>query len=362
MENPLHFFKRKVFPSYLGVDIGTTSIKVVEVKNGNERPELVNYGILESSGYLARENQALQTSSLKIFESEIVDLLKTVVRGMETSATDVVASLPLFSAFISVLDFPKMEAKEIERAIVYQAKQYVPLPLSEVALDWLKVAEFEDEKGFYHQKILLISVPQEQIKKYQEMFKSVGLSLRALEIESFGLVRVLGSDPTPTMVIDIGSRSTNVVFLEKGSLVWATQSDYGGASLTQALASSLNINPLRAEELKKERGILGTGPSYELSSIMMPFMDAILNEVKKAQFLYVQQFPSARKIERVVLAGGGANLLGIEAYIERQLGVPATKIAPLSRFAYPLSMEPLVGELNAVLAISLGLGMKEFLS
>ena len=91
-------------------------------------------------------------------------------------------------------------------------------------------------------------------------------------------------------------------------------------------------------------------------------MDVIVNEVKKAQFLYAQQFPSMRKIERIVLAGGGANLLGIEAYIERQLGIPAAKITPFSRFAYPLPMEPLVGELNAVLAISLGLGMKEFLS
>ena len=93
-----------------------------------------------------------------------------------------------------------METSEIERAIVYQAKQYVPLPLSEVALDWLKVAEFEDEKGFFHQKILLISVPQEQIKKYQAMFRAVGLTLRALEIESFGLARILGGDPTPTMI------------------------------------------------------------------------------------------------------------------------------------------------------------------
>ena len=73
MENPFNFLKRSVFPAYLGVDIGTTSIKVAEVKSGHDRPELVNYGILESSGYLARENQALQTSSLKIFESEIVN-------------------------------------------------------------------------------------------------------------------------------------------------------------------------------------------------------------------------------------------------------------------------------------------------
>ncbi len=361
MRNPLNLFKASVFPSYLGVDIGTTSIKVAEIKNGDERPEVVNYGILESSGYLARENQALQTSSLKIFETEIVELLKTIVREMDTSTKDIIASLPLFSAFISVLDFPKMEPKEIERAIVYQAKQYVPLPLSEVALDWLKVAEFDDEKGFFHQKILLISVPQEQIKKYQAMFLSAGLSLRALEIESLSLARILGSDPTPTMIIDIGSRSTNMVFLEKGSLVWATQSDYGGSSLTQALASSLNINPIRAEELKKERGILGTGPSHELSTIMLPFLDVILNEVRRAQFLYGQQFPSTRKPERIVLAGGGANLLGIIPYVEHSFGLPTVRIAPFSRFAYPPSMEPLVPELDAMLAIGLGLGIKEFL-
>lgn len=361
MENPFNFFKRKVFPSYLGVDIGTTSIKVAEVRNGSERPELVNYGVLESSGYLARENQALQTSSLKIFESEIVELLTTVVREMGTRTKDVVASLPLFSAFIAVLDFPKMEPQEIERAIVYQAKQYVPLPLTEVALDWLKVAEYEDEKGFFHQKVLLISVPQEQIKKYQAMFLAAGLTLRALEIESLSLTRIMGSDPTPTMIVDIGSRSTSIVFSEKGSLIWATQSDYGGASLTQTLASSLNINPLRAEELKKERGILGTGPSYELSTIMLPFLDVILNEVRKAQFLYNEQFPSARKIERIVLAGGGANLLGIEPYVERAFSIPTVRITPFSRFSYPPAMEPLIPELNAVMPIALGLGIKEFL-
>ncbi len=361
MQNPFGFLKRTVFPSYLGVDIGTTSIKVAEVRNGDERPEIVNYGVLESSGYLARENQALQTSSLKIFESEIVDLLKTVIREMGTEAKDVVASLPIFSAFIAVLDFPRMEVKEIEHAIIYQAKQYVPLPLSEVALDWLKVAEFEDDKGFYHQKILLISVPQAQIKKYQSMFSAAGLTLRALEIESLSLTRVMGGDPTPTMIIDMGSRSTNIVFLEKGSLVWASQSDYGGASLTQALASSLSINPLRAEELKKERGILGTGPSYELSTIMIPFLDVILNDVKKAQFLYSEQFPPLKKPERIVLSGGGANLLGIEPYVERAFGIPTVRIAPISRFAYPLEMEPLVNELNPVLAIALGLGIKEFL-
>lgn len=347
--------------SILGVDIGTTSIKVVELRGGKTKPQVVNYGFLESSGYLSRANQALQTSSLKIFEADMVGLLKTVIKEMGTNSRTAIASLPPFSVFMTVLDFPQMEPKEVEQAMIYQAKQYVPLPLSEVALDWLKVAEYQDDRGFVHQKILLISVPKEQIEKYQRMFKAAGLALRALEIESLSVARVFGADPTPTIVIDIGSRSTNVVFLERGQLMWSAQTDFASASLTQSLATSLGINPLRAEELKKERGIIGTGPNYELSTIMMPFLDAIISEVKKVQFTYAQQFPSAAKTERVVLSGGGANLLGIEKYFEREFGMPIVKAAPFLRFEYAPEISPLVAELSPIMTVALGLGMKEFI-
>ncbi len=347
--------------TYLGVDIGTTSIKVVEVKPGKKRPLVTNYGLLESSGYLARANQALQTSSLKIFEADVTELLKTIMRQMGTRAKNAVASLPPFSVFTTVLDFPQMDPKEVEKAMIYQAKQYVPLPLNEVALDWLKVAEYQDEKGFIHQKVLLISVPQEQIKKYQRMFQTAGLALRALEIESVSIARIFGNDPTPTVVVDIGSRSTNIVFLEKGQLIWSAQSDFASSSLTQALASSLSINPLRAEELKKERGIVGTGPNYELSTIMLPFLDAIINEVKKAQFTYSQQFLSAAKSERIILSGGGANLLGIEKYFEREFGMPIVRAAPFAQFEYAPELGPLVAELNPVMSVALALGMKELI-
>lgn len=346
--------------SYLGVDIGTTSIKIVEVRKGRAHPLVVNYGLLESSGYLSRANQALQTSGLKIFEADVMELLKTVVREMGTGAKNATASLPPFSAFTTVVDFPQMQPREVEKAMAYQAKQYVPMPLSEVALDWMKVAEYQDEKGFTHQKILLISVPKEQIEKYRRMFKGAGLTLRALEIESITLARIFGSDPTPTLVVDIGSRSTDIVFLDRGAMTWSAQSDFAAASLTQALATSLGINPLRAEELKKERGIVGVGSNYELSTIMLPFLDAIIGDVKKAQFAYAQQFPTARKTERLMIAGGGANLLGIEKYFEREFAMPIVKAAPFSQFEYAPELAPVVAELNPVMSVALGLGLKEF--
>lgn len=359
MANPLNFFKEKFSSSHLAVDIGTTSIKIAEVKSDGKKPEIVNYGVLESSGYLARANQALQTSNLKIFETDVIELLKTLVHEMGVGTREAFASLPLFSAFTTILDFPRMDPKEIEKALVYQAKQYVPLPIEEVALDWLSVGQYQDDKGFDHQKVLLISVPREQIRRYQRMFQAAGLTLRALEIESLSITRLFANDPTPTIIVDIGSRSTNIVFMESGALTWSSQTDFASFSLTQALASSLQINPIRAESLKKEKGILGIGPNYELSTIMLPFLDAIINEVKKAQFVYGEQLASAKKAERIVLSGGGANLLGIEKYFEHEFGIPVVKAAPFLQFSYPENIASFVPELGPVMGVALGLGMKE---
>jgi Tfp pilus assembly PilM family ATPase len=94
---------------------------------------------------------------------------------------------------------------------------------------------------------------------------------------------------------------------------------------------------------------------------MLPFLDAIINEVKKAQYVYAQQFPAAQKAERVVLAGGGANLLGIEKYFEKEFGVPAVKSSPFLKFEYSPAIEPFLSELNPVMSVALGLGMKEFI-
>lgn len=357
--NLFNFLKPAQSGSSLGVDIGTTSIKIVEVEKGKSAPRLVNYGILETQSALLRANTALQTSTLKLFDKDTVDFLKTIVAQVKPKTINVVASLPLFSAFTTVLTLPEMKEEELAQAVTYQARQYIPLPIEEVALDWSKVGVIEDDKGQRQFQILLISVPQEQIKKYQKIFLDAGLSLKALEVESLSLMRaVIGNDPTPTFVVDIGSLSTDIMVVDQGQLKYSGQTDFSGSSLTQALATSLNINPIRAEELKKERGIMGTGPNYELSTIMLPFLDAIISEVRRAEFTYKNQFPFAKPIERMILTGGGANLLGIEKYFKDQFNMPVVRATPLSKLEYPPILEPLAQELNTHLAVALGLGLK----
>jgi type IV pilus assembly protein PilM len=354
-----NFLSKPQDGSVLGLDIGTTSIKMVEIGKKGQTPELVNYGILETKGSVSRTNTALQTSGLKLFEKEAGEFLKALIDRMQPRTRNAIASLPLFSAFTTVLSLPAMGQTDLQKAVAFQARQVIPSPLAEVALDWSKVGEYKDAKGFTYFQVLLISVPNTEIRKYQGICAAAGLNLQSLEVESISLTRMLvGSDPTPTFIVDIGNRSTGIIVATEGSIKFTAQTDFSGSSLTQALASSLNINSLRAEELKKERGVLGTGPNYELSTIMLPFLDAIISEVKRTDFTYHSQFTGAPKIERAILTGGGANLLGIQKYFEAQLGIPVVKAAPLLKFRYPALLEPLVPELNPSLANSLGLTLR----
>jgi len=235
----LDSFKGVISGSVLGVDVGTTGIKIVELSRGKQQVRLSNYGLVESTAHLLRANKVLQTSTLKIYEDAAAEMLKELVGRMKPSTRDVVASIPPFTSFITTVDLPKMEEKDLAAAMQYQVKQYVPLPMEEVAIDWLRVAAYEDEKGYYHQQVLLVVVPQEQIRRFQSLFKLAGLNLKALEVESFGLLRsLIAGDATPTMILDIGSRASSITLTDQGQIRYVAQTDYAGSSLTQAVASS----------------------------------------------------------------------------------------------------------------------------
>ncbi len=354
------FFNKFFTSSYLGVDIGTTSIKIAEVGLSANRYRLKNYGLLESYGHLERLNDAIQTSSLKLFERETTELLKILLKKIKPHSNKVIASVPAFSSFVTLLDLPEMSTGETDKAMPYQARQFVPIPISEVAVDWIKVGEITKENGEKIQQILLIAVPQDHILKYQSIFKSAGLDLAFLEIEGLALTRVLiASDPTPTLILDIGSRSTNILIADKGNLKMAAQTDFAGGTLTQTISSSLNIDVRRAEDLKKQKGLLGTGGEKELSTLMLPYLDAIIQEAGRTRTKYESSY--GVKLERVILSGGTALLPGIVDYVGGQLGLPTVKANPFSRIEYPENLALVVNELGPMLGVALGLGVRGLL-
>ena len=358
------FLKSAFGESYLGCDIGTTSIKVVELARGSVKPILKNYALLESFGHLERVNDAIQTSSLKIVDTAIAELLREILTKAKFRTKDVIASVPAFAAFITILDLPDMSQEDTAKTISFQIRQHIPLPLSEVTIDWIRVGTFEDEKGFTKQQIVLVSVPNDYIRKYQAIFSSAGLRLKALEVESLSLVRALAEyTSSPTLILDIGSHSTNIVIVHNGFLRSSLQTDFGGSSLTQAIAKGLGIGMRRAEDLKRQKGLLARGGEYELSTLTLPFLDVILHEAKRVQAQYEK--PDAmgtlqNKLAHVLLVGGGATLLGIEQYVTEAMGVPATIGNTLASIEYSPKLALVQQELGPKFAVAIGLGLKGF--
>lgn len=350
---------RKFLPnkSYLGVDIGTTSVKVVELTQHNSRPALTTYGLLESYGHLERLNNAIQTSGFQMIEQETANLLKMAVKHANVSTKLAIASLPSFSAFTSLLEMPMMSGEDTTQAMTFQVKQYVPLPITQVTIDWLKVGERQDEQGNKKQQVLLISVPNDIIKKYQSIFKMAGLELAALEVEGLSSARSLTASVNElSLIIDIGSRSTAIAIAQNGLLKFIGQTDFAGGSLTQTIASGLNIRVRRAEDLKKLRGLIGTGGEYELSTLMLPILDVIINEAKRVKDNFERSYGDT--VKRVILSGGGANLAGIEKYVSGEMGLPTTKANPFSLVTYPQEIESLVKDLGPEFSVAIGLAIR----
>ncbi len=358
MNNPFVSLSKK--NSYLGIDIGTASIKLVELALVNGRVQLKNYGSLEVKGHLDKINEAIQTSSLEAIDHETVELLVTLINAVRPETKEVIASLPAFSAFTSLVELPDMPDQETSQAMEYQAASLVPIPIQNVHLDWSRVGRGQDAQGVKQQRVLLIAVPKLQINKYQNIFRQAGLNLKALELETVALARVLTQkDASLTLIVDIGARSTTISIAQNGFLLHSAQADFAGSSLTQAVSTGLSINVQRAEELKKQKGLMGKGGEYEVSTLMLPYLDVILNEAKRVKDSYEKTH--SVELARVIIAGGGANLLGIETRASEALQIPVVKAEPFEgTVVYPQAIAPILKQLGAPFAVALGLGMRNF--
>ncbi len=347
-------------PSVLGIDIGTVSMKLVELSRKADIITLENYGILETREYLNRGNASIQTSSLKISQREAIPILKKLIDEVKPKTRQVIASIPSFSTFFVTIEMPAMAPAEVGKAIQFQARQYIPIPISEVSIEWTKMSEFQNERGQPTHRYFLTATPNALVKTYTEIFKGAGLRLISLEVETAALVRSLMGNNNPiTMIMDIGGQSTEFIVVEQGTIKRVTQSDYAGSTLTQALSHTLDISSKRAEELKRRKGLLGSGGEYELSTSLLSFLDVIIQECERAKREYERV--SGKTVEELMIVGGGSNLKGLEKYVKEQMQIRIHAPDALWRFKRPIGLEPILPELNRELATATGLALRKFL-
>lgn len=344
--------------SYLGIDLGTASIKMVELTQEKDVIKLTNYAEIISPKLEQRSFAPLEMSSMQVLSEEIAALIKKTLKEAQIRTKIASMSVPIFSSFITTMELPFMTKEEVAQAVTFQARQYIPVPISEVVLDWTLLKEIVEGGPPQKIPVLLVAVPQEVIHKYTDISVLSGFQLKALEVETFSLVRALiRNDKSTICLVDFGARSTNIAIIDDGAVRICRNIETSGGEMTKVLAGSLNIDFKRAEELKQERGIKKGGGEEEISRIVLPLIDIIFSEIDKVASIYFQK--SGKKVIKFILTGGTAALPGLVEYFVEKFGREIRIGDPFKDIEYPPILAPILREIGPSFAVAVGLAMRE---
>ena len=274
----MFLFKKKP-KSYFGVDIGASAIKLVELEKEEGRHKLKNYAIFSLKEYLKEGWYQTPSESQKLPNKELAEIVKETMKEAKVISKAAYFSLPVYSSFSTLIDFPTMSEKEIETAIPFEAKKYVPVPISEVVLDWSIIDPLNQQKGL---QVLLMAVPKKIINRYKEVIQLTGLNLSALESEIFSLSRALiGNDKSTVILIDVGARSISLSIVDGGYIRVIGNLEMGGLKLTKTISQQMNLGLGEAEKLKKSLSAkqAASQQSAQLKEIIHSVLNAVIFEI-----------------------------------------------------------------------------------
>lgn len=336
------------------MDIGTFSIKIVEMSRAGKRRKLENYGEIQAEALYQKPFRTFEKSTLTLSTKEIIRAISAVLQEAGIKSTKAIFSIPDFSTFFTTIVLPGMTEQELPQAVTYEARQHIPLPMSEVTLDWQIVERTGDNPQKPDSfKILLVAVPNDVIAQYQEIAQGAGLELLSLEAEVFSLARALvGEEEKEKSVslIDLGARSTTINVVDRGILKISHSFDTSGNDFTMLIAKGLNMDYVAAEEVKKQYGLLPS--ENKTGEMLLPFVDLIVNEIKKIVSSFFQT--DRKEVSKIVLAGATALMPGLKEYFIESLKKPVEIGNPFNNIFYPPILEETLRTAAPAFTIAVG--------
>ncbi len=344
--------------SFLGVDVGTFSIKVVELSKVGKRIKLENYGEIRAEALYEKPFRTFEKSTLTVSHHDVVRAITAILKEAKFKSNQAYFSIPDFSSFFTTFTLPAMTEEEIPQAVNYEAHQHIPLPLKEVTLDWQiieKNSGLPGKENYF--KILLVAVPNEIIQQYQEIAANAKLELLSLEAEVFGLARALIGETEQAEVVclvDMGARSTTVSIIDKGTLNVSHSFDTSGNDLTSIISKSLSLDYQEAEEMKKKHGLIAS--ETKVQEAMLPLIDLILNEIEKITTNFSQS--EGKEVKKIILAGGTALMPGLSDYFAKELSKPVVVGDSFKNIYCPPILEETLKKMGPSYAIALGTALR----
>ena len=347
----------------LGIDIGSSSVKVVQLKKQGGKAVLETYGEIALGPYASTDlGRATVLPADKLAEA-VKDLLKE----SNTTTLNSGLSISIGSSFIVFMKMPSSEEKNFPEMVPLEARKYIPVPISEVSLDWWAipkdentVSEFQNGQRVEDDKnteVLLVVINNDAVNKNKDIQKLAGLATTFSEVEIFSCMRA-ALDPSiePQVIMDFGAGSTKVFIVERGILRASHVVNRGSQDITLSISKSMNISFEEAEKIKMKQGIV-SDVKDNVSEISAITVDYILSETGRFIMNYYKK--SNRKISKIVLTGGGSLLKGLREKAQSSFETPVEIADPFSKVAYPAFLEEVLKTAGPEFTVAIGLAIRK---
>ena len=335
----------------VGVDIGATSIKVVELESKNNAVTLTTYGELQLGPYLNQPLGQQVSLDAKKEQTALIDIF----RESSVKADSGVFAVPLSSSFVTVMKLPVIkEEADIAARVPVEARKYIPVPINEVTLDWAVIGT--NEAGT-EQDVLLAAIQNDVLNRLQTLMKSTNMNNQPTEIECFSILRsVEQADDTRAAIIDLGGGSLKFYVSNGGMLESIHRIRVGGAVATQHIAEELSCTFAEAELHKRSVDESSDIGQQVIRSHKQTYRRALI-EVRQVLEQYEK---NNTKVDTVILSGGGAAFTGMQKYVGEMLGREVEINRPFNKVSTPAFMEDVVTEIGPSFAVALGAALRVF--
>lgn len=336
------------FENHIGLDIGTSTIKLVQVSpTSSGQFSLIAAALVETPKF---ENQTE-------WDAARIQAITSLVRDSKATSRQVVVSLSESEVFTRVVELPHMEEAEISQSIRWQAEQYIPVPLTDVVLKHQVLSPVGNDKI----RVMLVAAPTTLVNSVVSLLSRAKLETIALETETLAVARVLvGLDPElpNTLLVHIGAESTTLSIFIRGDLALTSPVNTGGNALTRAIATSLGLDVLQAEEYKKTYGLDATKLDGKVKAACQPIVAQIIAEVKRAMAFHESRNPNA-PVRRLVLSGGSALTPELITHFTENLSMEVELGNPFARVALSETAKRDLLDSGPLYSVAVGLAMKE---
>jgi type IV pilus assembly protein PilM len=338
----------------VGIDIGSSSIKVVELEERDGVVTLTTYGELQLGPYSDGGfiGQAATLSS-SVEQQALVDIL----REAAVKAKRAVLAIPLSSSFVTTMSLEAEKEEDLSSRVRIDARKYIPVPISDVTLDWAEIAVKNDNVS-NSRDVLLAAIQNDALKRFLSLMQAVELPGPPTEIECFSTIRAAFEAERPsTAIIDIGASVSKLYITEQGLLSRMHRVPTGGIKVTKRMVEERQLSFDVAESLK--RTVIQSEADYGWVQKVTYFSySRAIKEFR--QVIDEYQSRSGFVVTDVLLTGGGSVGFGLDTMISQELDRKVSIINPFSKVAYPAFMEDTLTLIGPIFAPALGAALRQF--